>query len=92
MFSLTLLEHLRLVRKDITEEEVWDLLASLSVAETVRRKGEGLLCLMNHSEGLASKAGQNDNYLFPRPLRSGDCGFCRKIRRLNNLLLWYKMV
>lgn len=51
MFSLTLLEHFRLVRKDITEEEVWDLLASLSVDETVRQKGEGLLCQMNHSEG-----------------------------------------
>lgn len=51
MFSLTLFDHFRLVKKDISEEDVWELLGSLSIDETVRRKGNGLLCKMNHSEG-----------------------------------------
>lgn len=54
MFSLTLLEHFRLIRKDITEKEVWSLLAGLSVEETVRQRGEGLLCKMSYSEGAFS--------------------------------------
>lgn len=54
MFSLTLLDHFRMVRKDISEKEIWDLLCALSVDGTVRQKGEDLLCKMSHAEGAFS--------------------------------------